>query len=142
MSIQECCDSWPNLGNDELKRSSVSKRYSKGLALPCHHRLPNSSLLGNRWLLLLLCVGQRRGGSQAGRQVAEGGQITTVRVLASFSGRVDIGLAAPLFKMHAPAACFQEGTEVLQGWFCLSHLLPDKLRVERAGGNRFRMGLS
>jgi len=60
---------------------------------------PTSSLLGNRQHLPFLCVGQRPGGSQTGSQVAEGSQVATVRVLALFSGRIDIGLVAPLFEM-------------------------------------------
>src|SRR5437660_3658780 len=93
-------------------------------------------------LLPVFRTRQLGGGSQTGSQVAEGGQISTVRVLASFSGRVDIGFAAPLFEMHAPAACFEEGTQVLQGWFSPGCLFPDKVRVERADGHRFWMSLS
>ena len=66
----------------------------------------------------------------------------TMRVLASFSGRVDMGFATLLFDVYAPAACFEEGAQMLQGWFSLSLLLPDKLRVECLRGNRFGMGVS
>ena len=66
----------------------------------------------------------------------------TMRVLASFSGRVDMGFATLLFDVYAPAACFEEDAQVVQGWFCPGCLLPDKLRVEQAGSNCFGVRVS
>ena len=99
------------------------------LALPYRHRLPNREKLGNRWLSSPPGIRQHPSGSHTGSQVTKGCQIATLRVSAHFSGRVDIRLATLLFEVQAPATCFEEGAELLQGWFCPICLFLDQLRV-------------